>query len=255
MNNLANNPTSSVSNLLSFIDMKSPQFKDLYFLYLDLCVAELSPQETVTRLSESIRRSFNFPPSVSIKVAKIMFSIFTAPNFSSQFCDLTASSDTPSFAESSEEDSDTADSSTSPDFSKKLVLSTIDYQKFQELTSADPNISIPLKCLLLAFMSVYRYFFHRSGWVRYDRKLILFLAGLEDIPTKEIECFISYLHNEYGLEMCVVGSNSPIPCFKFDWMFSQTQPGSHLNPFLSFDDSSPATIKSIALGQKEPKSL
>ena len=104
-------------------------------------------------------------------------------------------------------------------------------------------------------MSVYRRNFHKSGWVRYDKKLVFYLAGLQDLPVKESEELTQYLHQEYGFDMQVVGSNSPIPCFKMDWLFDQPQPGSHINAFLEYGDFSPETIVQITCGTAKPKTI
>lgn len=238
-----------------FFGMKSREFKDLYFLYLDLCVAKLKKEEILQSLSQSMITSFGFPESVSTKVAKILYEKFSDASFVSSFCDLQGI--TPKFSEQQASVSLKYDTPEESDdiWGQMLFMTTTDYERYKTMTSVDPNISPELKHLLLAFMSVYRRNFHKSGWVKYDRKAIMHLAGLQGISTKALEELTQYLHQEYGLEMQVVGSNSPIPCFKFQWMFEQQQPGSHINQFLDFGRLSPETIVQISSGAIEPKTI
>lgn len=235
-----------------FFNLKSREFKDLYYLYLDLCVAKSSRQEIIHALSESMKVSFSFPDSVATPVAKILYEKFSSPSFETSFCDLyeTQKKITPFKKPISKGEEDET-----PIEQQKYFISSLDYERFQKMTSLDPHISAPIKHLLLALMSVYRRNFHHSGWIKYDRKTIFYLAGLQGLPVKEAEELTNYIHQEYGFEMQVVGSNSPIPCFKFAWMFDQPQPGSHVNPFLDFGPLSPETITQISSGTLEPKTI
>lgn len=88
------------------------------------------------------------------------------------------------------------------------------------LPSTTENKKIMKLILSLAFL--YRLNFHHSGWVKYDRKAAFYLAGLSKIPVSEQEMLINIIHHYYGLNMRVVGSNNPIPCYQFTW--SDVQP-------------------------------
>ena len=230
-----------------FFDLKSREFKDLYYLYLDLCAAKSSQTEIKKALSESMRVSYGFPDSVSNKVADILYEKFTSPSFVTTFCDLYNKTNKTKLLFEEEESDETSKA--------KFFITTLDYKRFNQMTSVDPHINASIKHLLLALMSVYRRNFHRSGWIKYDRKTIFYLAGLQGASTKDTEELTNYLHQEYGFEMQVVGSNSPIPCFKFAWMFDQPQPGSHVNLFLEFGDLSPETIAQISSGTIKPKTI
>lgn len=231
-----------------FFALKSHEFKDLYYLYLDLCAAKASRSEIEKSLSDSMKTSFKFPESVSLKVAGVLIENFSSPSFATTFCDLNTkpNKNTLSFEE---------ESSKEEAVHSKYFITTLDYERFNQMTSVDPHASASIRHLLLALMSVYRRNFHRSGWIKYDRKVIFYLAGLQELPTKESEELMNYLHQEYGFEMQVVGSNSPIPCFKFAWMLDQPQPGSHVNPFLDFGELSPKTIAEISSGLINPKTM
>lgn len=252
---MGKNTTSHKPNELpQFFNMKSSEFKNLYFLYLDLCVAKISNSEIIQSLSQSLIASFSFPEVVSLRVAKILYEYFSNPSFSTSFCDLyDASAVTTIKNDHVQIEFDIpATPEKDGEHPQKLFMSQQDYARYNELTSCDPHISPVIKHFLLALIAVYRRNFHASGWVRYDRKTIIHLAGLESMNSKDIEEVTQYLHQEYGFEMQVVGSNSPIPCFKIDWLFNQTQPGSHLNPFLDFGLFIPETIENIALNKIEP---
>lgn len=238
--------SENINTPKDFFNLKSREFKDLYYLYLDLGAAKSSEKEIKKALSESMKTSFKFPESVSEKVATILYDKFSSPSFEATFCDLYNKTNK---AKVSLDDTTKDDS----EIKQKYFISTLDYERFQQMTSVDPHISAPIKHLLLALMSVYRRNFHHSGWIKYDRKTIFYLAGLQGMSVKDSEELTNYLHQEYGFEMQVVGSNSPIPCFKFLWMFDQPQPGSHINPFLDFGDLSPETINQISSGTIKPE--
>lgn len=227
---------------MKFFQNKTREFKDLYYLYLDLRAAKLAEKEIIKSLSESIIVSFSFPQEVADKTAKILYTEFTAPSFAAAFCDL-----------QQQQQQQASDAIATEEETQSLFISKVDYERYQSLIAADPHVTTEIKHILLALMSVYRRNYHRSGWIRYDRKVIKYLAGLEGIPSKDLEETMHYIHQEYGLQMQVVGSNYPIPCFKFDWMFDQPEPGSHINPFLDFGSFSPETITQISSGTIEPK--
>ena len=232
-----------------FMNLKSKEYKNLYYLYLDLLAAGEKPPLIIRALSERMGVVYGFPEAVSSKVSKIIYAQFSDASFATHFIDVSSEGFRKSytiFANSDEEDAQS---------SKKLFLSTIDVERYNDLTAADPHISLPIKRLLLALMSVYRRNFHHSGWVKYDKKFIFYLAGLQDLPVKEVEELTQYLHQEYGLDMQVVGSNSPVPCFKIDWLFKQPQPGSHVNLFLDYGEFSPETITAITCGTVTPKKI
>lgn len=231
-----------------FMDLKPKEFKNLYFLYLDLLAAGQKSQSIIHSLSERMEASYGFPSSIAQKVAKLVYNQFSSPTFATHFIDVFDMHKKPlPFEENSQDEQQE-----SP---QKLFLSTLDMERYNKLVSVDPHASLQLKRLLLALMSVYRRNFHKSGWVRYDKKLVFYLAGLQDLPVKESEELTQYLHQEYGFDMQVVGSNSPIPCFKMDWLFDQPQPGSHINAFLEYGDFTPETIVQITCGTVKPKTI
>jgi len=229
----------------NFMELQPKEFKSLYYMYLDLLAAGKSPQEILHALSEKMEVAYGFPTSISSKVSKLIYNHFSSPTFATEFIDVFDVKKQPILFGQESEKKDTPP--------QKLFLSTIDMERYDKLTSEDPQISLPIKRLLLALMSVYRRNFHHSGWVKYDRKLVFYLAGLQDMPPKEAELLTQYLHAEYGFNMLVIGSNSPTPCFKIDWLFDQPQPGSHVNAFVEYGPFSPETIASITCGTAVPR--
>lgn len=99
---------------------------------------------------------------------------------------------------------------------EEAFLYVEDIRLYKEKTEKEKNLN--LKKLLLAFMIFARLNPHPSFWIRYDREEIFFLAGLTKLKTSEQELLTKSLHKCYDLNMQVVGSNSPIPCFKIEWL-------------------------------------
>lgn len=209
-------------------NLHTPEFKTLYYLYLDLLAARQSDEFIISSLEQKSMVAFGFPQPIAAKVAALAFSNFSSPAFAAKFVD-------------------TFDTTTRTDASK-LFVSTLDLDRLKTLTSKDPHNSSTIRKILLALIANYRRNFHKSGWVKYDKKFIFYLAGVNTLSPKELEETTQYLHQEYGLNMQVVGSNSPIPCYKIDWLFDQPQPGSHINPFLDLGPFSPETISIVSAG-------
>ena len=85
------------------------------------------------------------------------------------------------------------------------------------LAQEDPQVAR----LLVAFATYARAYPHSSNWIHYDKKTIMYLAGLDKLRVQEQQSLTNYLHEHYSLNMQVVGSTQPIPCFRFEWQASQ----------------------------------
>lgn len=110
----------------------------------------------------------------------------------------------------------------------------------------EPKYELPVKKLLLALVASYRANFHSSGWIKYDKKQIIYLAGLSKLPVMTQEKLFNYLHTSFALQMRVVGSNNPIPCFKFDWIEVPSQePDAPVLESHNFGILSPDNISSL----------
>ena len=104
----------------------------------------------------------------------------------------------------------------------KITVSMQDYTRFTEQVlskSATPQQA----ALLFSFLIFYRRNFHKTGWIRYNKKAIVYLASADKLPMKEQENLTAELHNLFGLDMRVIGSNQPIPCFALPWAYEQPQ--------------------------------
>lgn len=75
--------------------------------------------------------------------------------------------------------------------------------------------------LLTAFAAYARTHPHPKKWVRCsekDKQKIYNMAGFaKNMPTKEKINLTNYIHETYEMNMRVIGSNNPTPCFLFDW--------------------------------------
>lgn len=122
-------------------------------------------------------------------------------------------------------------------------LSVLDIKELKTFALQDPDNRAALK-LLVAFALYARANPHSSHWIKYDRATIFFLAGLQELKTSEQERLTKYLHEYYNLNMQVIGSNTPIPCFKIKWMAEQPDPCAYdtSNPLVDVGNYSPATV-------------
>ena len=76
----------------------------------------------------------------------------------------------------------------------------------------------PAADLLVAFTAHALSNYHPSGWIKYDKKAIIALARLSKLPMSEQEKLTQQLHFSFGIDMRVVGSAQPIPCYALPWL-------------------------------------
>ena len=131
------------------------------------------------------------------------------------------------------------ESVSSPSGKVRLNLSLLDINCLRAMLADEP--SYDARRLLVAFAAWDRAYPHPSGWVRYDRPAIMCLAGLSGLRPSEQEALTQLLHRSYGLDMQVVGSNSPIPCFRLSWM-EEEPPISQSNPTQDVGPLTPTSI-------------
>lgn len=139
------------------------------------------------------------------------------------------------------EDKDSPDheSASSPSGKVRLALSLLDINCLRAMLADEP--SYDARRLLVAFVAWDRAYPHPSGWVRYDRPAIMCLAGLTTLRPSKQEELTQLLHRSYGLDMQVVGSNSPIPCFRLSWL-EEEEPVCPSNPIQDIGPLSPASV-------------
>lgn len=136
----------------------------------------------------------------------------------------------------------------------QALVSRQDLEYYIAALNTTPDLSSQIRRALLAFAAFYRRNYHPKKWVRYDRKSILFLAGLSDMSSAAQEDLTTTLHKEYGLDLRVIGSKSPVSCFYFEWMAAQPTPGiDPSNPYIDLGPYTPQTIAATAL--KTPDEL
>lgn len=138
-----------------------------------------------------------------------------------------------------DEDSPDYESASSPSGRVRLTLSLLDVNCLRAMLADEP--SYDARRLLVAFAAWNRAHPHSSGWIRYDRPAIMCLAGLSGFRPSEQEALTQLLHRSYGLDMQVVGSNSPIPCFRLSWL-AEEEPLGQSNPIQDVGPLSPASV-------------
>lgn len=131
------------------------------------------------------------------------------------------------------------ESASSPSGKIRLALSLLDINCLRTKLAGEP--SYDARRLLVAFAAWDRAYPHPSGWIRYDRSAIMCLAGLSGLRPSEQEALTQLLHRSYGLDMQVVGSNSPIPCFRLSWL-EEEPPAGQSNPLQDVGPLAPASV-------------
>lgn len=218
-------------NNKEFFKMQSQEFQDAFLFYTSL-VSPTSPsdpipssEEVTAALSSWLSTNYGFTPSAAKSCAAHLQAQFSLPETRAALLD------SPPHPLSPEK--------------PKITVSLEDYQKFMEMVQGDPEATPQIKALLLSFIIFYRRNYHPTGWVRYDKKNIFYLAGISKISTARQEKLTTYLHNHYDLNMQVIGSNQPIPCYNLSWLQAQPLPGSASNPMITLGDLAPETVKTI----------
>ena len=103
--------------------------------------------------------------------------------------------------------------------------------------------------LLTAYAVYARAYPHPNGWIKCDSKskeTLFHIASCSKLSTKQKEALTNTLHSIYNLNMRVIGSNQPIPCFQFPWQVSQPVPVDDINsenPLVSIGPQTPDSIK------------
>ena len=131
------------------------------------------------------------------------------------------------------------ESASSPSGRVRLTLSLLDVNCLRAMLADEP--SYDARRLLVAFAAWGRAHPHPSGWIRCDRPAIMLLAGLSGLRPSEQEALTQLLHRSYGLDMQVVGSNSPIPCFRLSWL-EEEEPIGPSNPLQDIGPLSPDSV-------------
>lgn len=223
-----------------FLDLQTQELRIIYEAYKGIVNSEdfsvlPTPEDKASylqqQLAEKLSSSFSFPTSVAEQISARIVKLFPClQDIETQFI-ITTNTNT--------------DTNTQPQ-TPTIFITLKDYERFMEkiqLSNVSPTDQ--LKSLLFSFMVFYRDNYHPTGWVRYDRKNIFYLAGLSTLSTQKQEKLVNKLHDHFGLDMRVVGSNQPIPCFKINWLYDQDDVSTPQNPLLSFGPFTPKNLKQI----------
>ena len=195
--------TTQTKNL--FVEMYPTETQAVLKLYESLVASSSSASDMSSAISDLLITNYSFSTSAAAAAAVSLLTYL--PQM------LPSSADTENF---------------------QIALS--DYVTCKELISEDKTATDRTTLLLLSFIVFYRKYFHLSGWIKYDKKNIFHFAGLSKLSSSTQEKLTRYLHEHYGLDMRVVGSNQPIPCFSFKWAVENDRtnpPGTEKNPYIS----------------------
>lgn len=132
------------------------------------------------------------------------------------------------------------------DVNKNLYLTLEDICFISNAVQNDKDkYSIDLFKLLTAYAAHARANPHPKQWIKCDtrdKNFIFFLASCSNIGAKEKEILTNTLHLVYNMNMRVIGSNQPTPCFRFEWQVQQSSPEDLENELVSIGPVSPQTI-------------
>lgn len=226
------------SRPIEFTELKPRIWQQLYSIYE--AHASLAPKEVAALLVPPLENA-GFSAADSARIAEAFVRSFDAIAKAKELGEDDSSPD--------------YESVSSPSGKVRLTLSLLDINCLRALL-ADES-SYDARRLLVAFAAWDRAHPHPSGWVRYDRPAIMCLAGLSGLRPSEQEALTQLLHRSYGLDMQVVGSNSPIPCFRLSWMeeeplIGQSNPTQDIGP-LTPTSISYAVCEVLGLQPATPK--
>lgn len=120
-------------------------------------------------------------------------------------------------------------------------LSLIDIERLKKLV-ATLHLSREESSLLLTLTLYARKFYHPSGWIKYEKVELQYEAGLTKLKEEEWERVTRALYTNNLFTLQVVGSNSPIPCFKLSFLEDVNE---KTNPLIDVGIFSPVGIAKI----------
>jgi len=127
---------------------------------------------------------------------------------------------------------------------EEATLSVQDIRLLKEKLLHEPSQEV--RRLLVALLVYARANPHPSFWIKYDKKVINFLASIQKIKVSDQNLLTIRLHNLYNLDMQVVGSNQPIPCYRISWQAEQPPIDTEENSLVLIGPLNPATITAFA---------
>lgn len=210
---------------IEFTELKPRIWQQLHSIYEAHKGADSTPESLAALLVPPLENA-GFSADDSAKIAASFVRSFDAIEDAKA---LGAAQDAPDY-----------ESAGSPSGKLRLTLSLLDINCLRAMLAEEP--SYDARRLLVAFAAWDRANPHPSGWIRYDRAAIMCLAGLANLRPSEQEALTQLLHRSYGLDMQVVGSNSPIPCFRLSWLEEEPPMLGPGNPPQDIGPLSPASV-------------
>lgn len=217
-----------------FMNLQPQQWQEIYNYFITL--PPLSSEETISRMAFRLA-AYNFPEEVAQKVASYLYDQFTAHGFN------------PIYDDPLELRKDTYDP-------PAAYLSQQDLDYLENTILKSPDITLESLRLLLTYLIFARLNPHHSHWIKCDKKdknTILYLASLSTLPVSQQESLIQLLHQKFSLNMRVVGSTQPIPCFQIPWQAAQPPVNEDFNPLFTIGPLAPKTIADFAATLIEKK--
>lgn len=208
--------TSSAAST-KFIESQPKIWQDLYLAY-----TTIKDKEVLLKSVHDILVKYNFTDVQATTVAPQIISLIDQ-NFNPAVVVLPTPDSTPR-----DMDEDGA------------YLTKKDISILKKNLADEENIKVALYVVALAVYA--RNHPHRSNWIRYNKKEIAFLAGIHKLAVKDQEVISQIVHTKYGLNMQVVGSMQPIPCFQFSWQADPSNTPSEDNPLVIVSDYTPQSL-------------
>lgn len=215
-----------MSRPIEFTELKPKVWQTLHATYESLLSSSSTPDQVLAALAADLPQ-FGFSEGDSSRIAAAFMKSFDSIRDA-----LALNEADPSVPD--------YESAASPSGKLRLTLSEQDISCMKAILADEP--SYDARRLLVAFAAWDRANYHHTGWIRYDRQSIMCLAGLSSLRPRDQEALTQHLHREYGLDMQVVGSNSPIPCFRLSWLEEEPPVGDPSNQLLDLGPLSPSAI-------------
>lgn len=209
----------------TFLEIQPTLWQSLYLLFRESATANLTSTEIISRISTTLIQ-YGFTEDL----AEI-----TASEFFAMLYDRVASTTSPLYYEESED-----------------AHAYIGYMDIHDLLCKTTDERDERITRLLLSLIVYaRTYPHPSGWIRFDRREILHMAGLSRLSSREQDILTSQLHFQYGFDMQVVGSTQPIPCFRINWLSPADETE---NPLVDIGRFLPQTLRDYHAKYLSPSS-
>lgn len=252
-----NKASTATRQSLEFQELKPKFWQALYSIYL-VHKNDNTTLEERTQILKGAIIPFGYQEDMALQIATAFISLFDSIEGGEKANDNNDASggDSQDGGEENQDLSLVTSTNASPqinaptyiDSSNQIEahLSVLDIKELKTFALQDPDNRAALR-LLVAFAIYARANPHPSHWIKYDRATIFFLADLQELKTSEQERLTKYLHEYYNLNMQVIGSNTPLPCFKLKWMAEQPNPfvEDTSNPLVAVGNYSPATISHL----------